>query len=177
MAVQLERVGWEDGTLVTPARVTTSTGTYDVTDAQYSGTTPLSAENLKAMEDNTENAINEGILQSNTYSTTETIIGTWIDGKPIYRKTITGILDGTYVESGYFFTWINSGITNIDNITSKEISVKTTDKISFEGSENLKLDYILTGGFANKVQIGAKSGSIPADSSVIITLEYTKTTD
>ena len=59
MAIQLDRVGWEDGTLVTPARVTTSTGTYDVTEAQYSGTTPLSAENLKAMEDNVQKVFNE----------------------------------------------------------------------------------------------------------------------
>lgn len=66
MSVELERVGWEDGTLVTPARVTTPTGTYDVTDATYSGETPLSAENLKKMENNTERAINN--LNQNEYT-------------------------------------------------------------------------------------------------------------
>ena len=57
MGVNLVRVGWEDGTLVTPARVTVGGTTYDVTDAQYSGTTPLSSENIKKMETNTENAL------------------------------------------------------------------------------------------------------------------------
>ena len=59
MSVELERVGWEDGTLVTPARVEVDGVAYDVTDAEYSGTTPLSAQNLKKMENNTEQAINE----------------------------------------------------------------------------------------------------------------------
>lgn len=59
MSVEVERVGWEDGTLVTPARVNVGGVTYDVTEAEYSGSTPLSAQNLKKMENNTENAINE----------------------------------------------------------------------------------------------------------------------
>jgi hypothetical protein len=71
MSVELERVGWEDGTLVTPARVNVGGVTYDVTDAEYSGSTPLSSQNLKKMEENTENAINEleGNLTKNEYST------------------------------------------------------------------------------------------------------------
>ena len=64
-----------------------------------SGGTPLSAENLNLMQDNAENAINEvatnieqlttDVENKHTYSTEEQVIGTWIDGKPLYRKVIT----------------------------------------------------------------------------------------
>lgn len=49
--------------------------------------TPLNAENLN-------HNFNE-LNKANTYSTEEQVIGTWIDGKKIYKKTFTGIWDGT----------------------------------------------------------------------------------
>lgn len=52
----LERIGWQNGTLVTPAQVLDD-GT--VQPAVYEGTTKLSASNLAQMEDNTENFVNE----------------------------------------------------------------------------------------------------------------------
>lgn len=57
--VNLKRIGWEDGTLVSKAKVEISGQIYEVEPEQYTGTTPLSAAKLKEMEDNTENAINE----------------------------------------------------------------------------------------------------------------------
>ena len=64
-----------------------------------SGGTPLSAENLNLMQDNAENAINEvatnieqlktDVENKHTYSTEEQVVGTWIDGKPLYRKVIS----------------------------------------------------------------------------------------
>ena len=74
MSITLNRVGWENGTLVTPAKVNIDGAIYDVTPEQYTGETPLSAENLKAMENNTENAINE------TYNL--------LDGQAIKAKVI-----------------------------------------------------------------------------------------
>lgn len=78
------KFNWQNGTLVTPARVEISGEVYDVTPEQYSGQTPLSAENLNAMQDgiysdmgNKENlattnkdslvsAINETVVESTT---------------------------------------------------------------------------------------------------------------
>lgn len=37
---------------------------------------------------NLQQEINDSFKENNAYSTTETVIGTWIDGKPIYRKVI-----------------------------------------------------------------------------------------
>lgn len=45
------KFNWQNGTLVTPARVEIGGEVYDVTPEQYSGQTPLSAENLNQMQD------------------------------------------------------------------------------------------------------------------------------
>ena len=37
---------------------------------------------------NLQQKINGSFKENNTYSTEEQVIGTWIDGKPIYRKVI-----------------------------------------------------------------------------------------
>lgn len=59
MSVELKKIGWENGTLVSKAKVNIDGTIYEVEPAQYSGKAPMSAENLKKMEDNSENAINE----------------------------------------------------------------------------------------------------------------------
>lgn len=59
MSINLDRIGWQDGTLVSKAKVEVNGIIYDVEPEQYSGQTPLSSANLKKMEENTEKAINE----------------------------------------------------------------------------------------------------------------------
>lgn len=56
--MELKRIGWKNGNLVSKATVTIGENIYEVEPEQYSGETPLSAENLKKMEDNTEEAMN-----------------------------------------------------------------------------------------------------------------------
>ena len=36
-------------------------------------------------------AVDEAVEENNSYSTTETVVGRWIDGKPIYRKVFTDV--------------------------------------------------------------------------------------
>lgn len=87
MSVELKRIGWENGTLVSKAKANIDGTIYEVEPAQYSGKTPMSAENFKKMEDNAENAINEAtkknIITGEEFETNE-----FIDGKKIYRKRI-----------------------------------------------------------------------------------------
>lgn len=59
--IEMDRIGWENGTLVSKAKVTINGNIYEIEPEQYEGTTPLSAENMKQMEDNTENAINTAV--------------------------------------------------------------------------------------------------------------------
>lgn len=78
--INLPRIGWQNGTLISKAKVEINGIIYEVEPEEYSGSTPLSAENLIQMEDNTENAINEvaeqgtpTILATLTSGTSETV--------------------------------------------------------------------------------------------------------
>ena len=64
----LDRIGWENGSLVEPAKVLADN---TIQPAQYEGKTPLSAANLKKMEDNTENFVNEQVGDLNSLNTTD----------------------------------------------------------------------------------------------------------
>lgn len=103
------------------------------------------------------------------YSTTEVIIGKWIDGKNLYRKTITGI-------SSIGAT--NHNIANIDTVmidSSHSFILKTTGRVfpigycAWEGT-----DFASTSVTTTEINI---AGTIPNFSSATITLLYTKTTE
>lgn len=163
MAIELERIGWEDGTLVSNAKVNVQGTIYEVEPEQYSGNTPLSAENFKAMEDNTENAINEGILQPNTYSTTERIVGTWIDGKPIYEVTVP-------VTIANRSAWTD--LVTISNLKKaiKIVAVGSSVLLPrYESSEYYAEFLYETGKIRYKAQ--GQAGNFD------LTVQYTKTTD
>lgn len=94
----MNKINFQNGTLVSKAKVTIGGTVYEVEPAEYEGTTPLNAENLNQIQTNAENSINtvqsnlnttnQNIENLTTYSTEEKVVGTWIDGKPIYRKVI-----------------------------------------------------------------------------------------
>lgn len=102
---------------------------------------------------------------SNNYSTTEKVVGKWIDGKPVYQKTITlssalkFMLDGTWKD-----------------ICTAPISANRLIAVSFNGSTQLS---ILT---AVRISNGKIQGWAPSSGSNYIsitnvTLQYTKSTD
>lgn len=53
----MEKINFENGTLISKAKVEVGGIIYDVEPAQYEGTTPLSAQNLNQIQTNVENAI------------------------------------------------------------------------------------------------------------------------
>lgn len=78
--VNLERIGWQNGTLTSKAKVEIGGVIYEVEPEEYSGSTPLSAENLIQMEDNIEDAIDTvsaklmgTTLYENSNGTTSTV--------------------------------------------------------------------------------------------------------
>lgn len=108
------------------------------------------------------------------YSTTEQVVGEWIDGKPIYQRTIDcGIL--TSGDSS-----ISHNISNIDLIVDfwgrlNEESGTTILINSKWGSSIVAVDC-----FINKsvINISANGSAISSYlSSVYVTIQYTKTTD
>lgn len=104
-----------------------------------------------------------------TYSTSETRVGTWIDGKPIYRKVVDlGQIQVTTSEKRY-----DINIANPDIITSLDIMIKFDngnlwyrnwhiEELSYKKSNNSIL------------VIGNQTATFEKG---YVVLEYTKTTD
>lgn len=114
-----------------------------------------------------------GVYGSNSYSTTEKKTGgKWIDGKPIYRKTIDcGALPNATNKT------VNHNIANIDKVINQK-------GWSYNGDSFFPLPYVFINAsyqiklFATKTQIQIETGSDRSGfTETYVTLEYTKTTD
>jgi len=107
-------------------------------------------------------AVGDIVVDKNTYSTSETIVGKWIDGKPIYRKVFTGL----YVTANPSSNWVSV------------VSVPNTDAlVSFKAMQGLNTDWtsIVLGQLDNGVfKLYNFSGLNFTVNNMII--EYTKTT-
>lgn len=110
------------------------------------------------------------------YSTGEQVIGTWIDSKPLYRKTLYFASNGGGT-SEVSYTLSNYGITNVDTIFITHPSFYSNN---LNGYKNPFQYYD-----GNKYSCGVNAttlivtlGYAPiSNSPFVITLEYTKTTD
>ena len=110
--------------------------------------------------------------EGDEYSTEERVIGTWINGKPLYQKTL--IFNNPSTDWGTFTNW---GIANISQV----IEVKpvynfgtwhTTSEFYYTSSEFLQALYQ---GYGFRLYA---AGDVKRQlKSVTITLKYTKTTD
>ena len=136
-------------------------------------TTPITAENLNYNFNELNNNFNE-LNDRNVYSTEEKVIGTWIDGKPIYRKTvyITGI-----TTTDQDVTLSSLGIANVETIWIN-LNASFWFRSSLLGSGPIG-DWESGSrvvAIANEGRILYKSSN-NAYSTAYITLEYTKITD
>ena len=109
---------------------------------------------------------------NDTYSEEEKVIGTWIDGKPIYRRVWENV---AYNTDGSLVNDINIG-SDIDKVTKLERLryLKSGDtNYYYNGSDRgniyIEMPYI-------KANIAQGGGNMVAGTYTII-LEYTKTTD
>lgn len=112
------------------------------------------------------------IDNSTTYSTTETVIGTWL-GKPLYRKVFN---IGNLPNAGA--STYTTGLTNVicQNIWGRAIHTNNTMiPIPYVGSS---IDFCVHCNFTsdNKIAIGTNNNDRSQFVGVIV-LEYTKTTD
>lgn len=114
-----------------------------------------------------ENA-NESGGSGHNYSTTEQVIGTWIDGKPLYEKT---------VDMGSFSTGYGQfphGIANINYIISYQFIGKRSDgNGGWFDNNSVGNDILLT---VNKTDVYRQSSNISCEKGYL-TIQYTKTTD
>lgn len=195
----MKKIKFKNGTLISKAKVTVNNIVYEVEPAEYEGETPLSASVLNEIQDNIEDAIkekqtnidnventlNDKITNLTTYSTEEVKTGeTWIDGKPIYRKSFTSAVDSSThrlnidisdldIKCG-LFDLNNSYINNTKH--SRYMPLVTTNILATEtGSAQGDLQacaYFNHGYTSLVVEFGYK-----ITGGVFVTIRYTKTTD
>ena len=111
----------------------------------------------------------------NDYSTSEKIVGTWIDGKPLYQKTFTGQLIG---DSDAWSDLSGVIINNADYITVKKadfVAIGTDYDGAYPMPYGANVVHKIVNG-QYKIYI-AGSNWMSNHSTYHVTLEYTKTTD
>ena len=117
-----------------------------------------------------------GGSSSHNYSTTEQVIGTWIDGKPLYEKVIDfGTLPSNYIKS------IDTGVSNIGLVTK-------VDGFAYSSSATINIPYIEANSSSTKQTIdiwhNTSSNKVEVNTNFnassfygFIVIQYTKTTD
>lgn len=112
----------------------------------------------------TKSEVDERVKE--VYSTNETVIGTWIDGKPVYRKVIQFNPSKKQYEIEH-----NIAIDNV--ITCKGWDGSNTLPVPIPSNTSYGKSIYMT-----RTVVGFDCGAnSPLPSSVICILEYTKTTD
>ena len=124
---------------------------------------------------NSITAVNEEKMKEiakEVYSTNETVIGTWIDGKPIYRKVITGGTNGTVQ---VIYSSSTEKIIKIEGVVHS-----TTDgwtiPINYRDLSTISYTYVTPNG-SIIFGITTNNHSVNVVNTYEIILEYTKTTD
>lgn len=109
------------------------------------------------------------VKEALSYSTTEQVVGTWIDGKPLYRKVLTGTLPNDV----NFYTLLEDvSYYNIQNCIIGA-DLRPYEYFIFSSNNSGALDFVLLNG---DLQIRARSGTVYGFPYILV-LEYTKTTD
>lgn len=127
------------------------------------------------------------LVKKHNYSTTEQVVGTWIDGKPVYEKTVydtTGYDGGVEID-------IPTGITDAENIieikgicsygsnnTWQTLPFSDEQGMSFTNSvikacyfSRISGEFAIYGGSNYNTQYGT------GITKIILTIRYTKTTN
>lgn len=114
-----------------------------------------------------------GATGGEVYSTEETRIGTWIDGKPLYRKIIYLELANTATTQNFQYDF-----SDIDKITSLKAIFR------LPSGEFVQTNYFVSGtdllaiyASPNQNKISVACGSPERSSTGYAFMEYTKTTD
>ena len=109
------------------------------------------------------------------YSTEEKVVGTWIDGKPIYRKVVQYNKPST---GGVNINLSDFGITNVENIWLNHNSFLKSVNNEFKPVNNLEATNIFSYcNFPSTTQIRLNTNNAYLTGMWNLIIEYTKTTD
>lgn len=111
-------------------------------------------------------------LDDNVYSENETVVGTWIDGKPLYRKTVNC---GGGPNAGR--KDVPAGISNPDKIVNLygfSVEMGACIPVNNARPDNTTA---ANGAYFENGNIVIRTGVDRSNATFYITVEYTKTTD
>ena len=112
----------------------------------------------------------------NVYSETEKVVGTWIDGKPIYQKTLTGTFEA---ENNILSIQAPNYTLAILSASGFLLHTNETDTITINGCFDVTQTYcvvfhsITDNGILIKRYSTSAGGSTP---TAYVTIQYVKTT-
>ena len=120
----------------------------------------------------TNNQIEEKIAEDNTYSTTETVVGTWINNKPIYRMILTGT-----ISSGTLF-YVRPNVS-CDQIIKVDAYAQASTQAwgLYRVNDTDQFRYYIDRMSPLRLTFLNGSGNPPAPFTYKVIVEYTKTTD
>ena len=109
-------------------------------------------------------------VEKHTYSATEQVVGTWIDGKPIYEKTV----DCGYFQNTTSTQYFNHGISDLEIVID-------TQAFMTNGSASANIPFHGTAGdgvsiWIESTRIGIVTQSNRSSYKAYVTLRYTKST-
>ena len=135
-------------------------------------TTISDSDLIPIVQNNETKSITKQDLVADKYSTTEQVIGAWIDNKPIYRKVI---------ECGALPNASNKDVAhNIQNlgitIKCNGMAIRTSDNRALTIPDSTPSAEIVCGVTNTNVYITTNNDRSSFNNSFLI-LEYTKTTD
>ena len=131
------------------------------------------------VEDKTRNAPSMRLVEEMAkirYLTEETKIGTWIDGKSLYRKVI--IINNTALNKGD--NTIAHGISNMDKgikITCFNYNGVILPYINLNADSSLRTATFITGIDSTNIFFRVMNDSWGAQNNWCVIIEYTKTID
>ena len=115
---------------------------------------------------------------NNKYSTNETRVGTWIDGKPIYRRVVKvenpNLHAGTPLTEANVDTLVNA-VIYMNRIPSSPNTYQIYGY--YAGNNDYCTPYIVVENNTIKLVNEAAGGAYSIIAKAIVTIEYTKTTD
>lgn len=119
------------------------------------------------------------LVAGDIYSTEERVVGIWIDGKPLYQKTIVGVLPNVVTEGTYVLSEPYHDIEDVDTI----FIIESFSEDPAPSTYRRRLPYSLNNG--NQIKVSISRDQIQYVSavktynglSVYTTVQYTKTTD
>ena len=140
--------------------------------SSISAVSNLILEPVTGLEDRVE------VLESPVYATSEKVIGTWIDNKPIYEQFIRlENISTTQIGTVYNYTSSDAYLpkTVYDTLISFEVALNYGGYFSCNGTYSAGSDYIVT-TLTNNGRIAIDASSSLSNVNLTVRLVYTKKT-